>query len=84
MMQVTFNVTGRDIVNALKAGKSVVVHALEPNGYEEYTTPISIAFNETKDTFYMRIVLHGTDIQFSGSLDDPIEYNSSSSGGGNK
>ena len=80
-MQVTFNVTGRDIVNALKAGKSVVVHALHPDGYEEYVVPSSIVFNETADFFRIELALDETHITFIGSLDDPIEYNSSSSGG---
>jgi len=78
MMQVTFNVTGRNIVNALKAGKSVVIHALEPDGYEEYAVPISIIFNETTDFFRIEFVLDERNCTFIGSLDDPIEYNAGS------
>lgn len=80
MMQVTFNATGRDIVNALKAGKSVVVHAIEPNGSEEYAAPSMVAFNENTGSFYMNIALGGMSISINNiPLDSTIEYNTSDS-----
>lgn len=76
---VTLNVTGRDIVSALRAGKSVMVHS-EVDGFEEYTRPASISFSEAEDTFGMSVSIARVICYFNGSLDDPLTY--SSDGGG--
>lgn len=69
---VTLNVTGRDIVSALRAGKSVMVHS-EVNGREEYVQPYSIFFSESEDKFSMSSVpIFDQTCSFISTLDGPL------------
>lgn len=68
---VTLNVTGRDIVSALRAGKSVMVHS-EVNGREEYVQPYSIFFSESEDDFSMSVLIFDQACSFISTLDGPL------------
>lgn len=74
---VTLNVTGRDIVSALRAGKSVMVHS-EVNGFDEYSQPTGISFSESDDEFYMTVPIAGGTCHFNSTLDGPLTYSSGS------
>lgn len=69
MATVTLDKTGREIMEAVKAGKPVMVHYADGN-YEEYDAPVCLGFNEADDAFYMTVHLSGDAYAFSCSLDD--------------
>lgn len=74
---VTLNVTGRDIVSALRAGKTVMVHSVV-DGYDEYSQPYDISFSESEDKFYMTVKIYGGTFDFNGTLDGPLTASSGS------
>ena len=67
----TLSATGREIVDALRAGKAVMMH-VALDGYEWYYAPTRVAFSENEDTFSMFVELGGQSLLFLGSLDAPL------------
>lgn len=76
----TLGATGRDIVNALKSGKSVMVHVTVPYGGECYSAPYLVMFHETQDVFVMDCYVDADYVRFSGGLDDELVYDESGGG----
>lgn len=80
----TLGSTGRQIVNALNAGKSIIVHVTW-EGFETYVTPTEITFSTTENEFNMTVPMGPTFFRFSGGLDDElVATNDSSNNGGIK
>lgn len=77
----TLGSTGRQIANALSAGKSIMIH-ISLNGVDSYITPGEITFSTSGDSFYMSVVLEENLVQFHGDLNSELVASSGDSGGG--
>lgn len=55
----TLNVTAMDIINALKAGKSILIHITENDGTETFVSPTTTSFNTSEFTMSVPILAIG-------------------------
>lgn len=82
----TLNVTATDIINALKAGKSILVHtSSDESNLEMYVTPSYISFNTTdgNESFHMDVSIGvmGNNVSFETSdLNASLTYEYNNTG----
>lgn len=74
-MTYTLGSTGRQIVNALNAGKSIMVHT-SLDGFDSYSTPSEITFSTSEDSFSMAVGIAGGHVEFNGTLDGELVVSS--------
>ena len=53
----TLNATATDIINALNAGKSILIHITENDGTETFVSPTTTSFNTNE--FAMNVPIFG-------------------------
>lgn len=70
-MTYTLGSTGRQIANALNAGKSIMVHT-SLGGFDSYNTPSEITFSTSQDSFFMSVAIAGEYVEFNGTLDGEL------------